>query len=426
MKKEFFKKQILIGSILCLIYVFAVNAKDKNITFCQQDLTGIKKIAIFVEQKREFEVFHWRAKTAYGTASALGGFEGDAIAHGIDKGKDEKEAKPMLDSIKDISCSEAFIASLKAIKDSNQFEKVDIKTGEAPKSEDGYDAVIGFTINKWGIRLVERDAEKLAGFVELEVKMTKPKEKKPIWDERQVVVGSKKETIDAFTSNGKMLNEEVRAAIAKVGTQMSNTLLYPSTFASDAKAEPKKEKEKDKKVKPESLEINNDINFKTGPLASIKPLKIEVVPFTDNRQTKNKIGELRNGFGMKAGLVNTAKPAPEIVQEAITKVFVKNGQTISSGDKDIVVTGSVDTYWFESQLRMSSWELMGTIDINLVVKDNKGKTLFTKKYSGHNDKVIGLFWPKTIIEIMDAAMANLTDQIPYDTQLIDALKARQK
>ncbi|HAL45044.1 MAG: hypothetical protein A2Y12_05750 [Planctomycetes bacterium GWF2_42_9] len=420
------KKYVFIICLCCLFLSVYAKAEDKTILPGTQDLNAIKKIVIFVEQKREFEVFHWRAKTAYGTASLLGGFEGDAIAHKIDKDKDTKEAAPMLDSIKDISCSEMFIESLKPIKESKQFEKVDIKTGEFEKSSlKEYDAAIAFTIKKWGIRLVDRENEKLAGFTELEVKMLKANEKKPIWDQREVVVSGQKQTIEGFTADGKMLNEEVRTAIKKAGAQMSNVLLYPSAKA-EPKKEAKKEKGKKEKVKAESLPINNDITFKTGPLGTLKPLKIDVQPFTDNRQTKDKIGELRNGFGGKAGAVNANRPATDIVTDAIGSTFTANGHTLNNTEKDIIITGSVDTYWFESQLRMSSWELMGTIDINLVVQDNKGKVLFTKKYSGHHDRVLGLFWPKTIIEIMDAAMANLTDQIPYDAQLIDAIKTYQK
>jgi len=79
---------------ICVFLSFAFAAElyadQKDITPSAQDLTSIKKLVIFVEQKHPFEVYHWRAKTAYGTASLLGGFEGDAIAHGIDKDKDKR------------------------------------------------------------------------------------------------------------------------------------------------------------------------------------------------------------------------------------------------------------------------------------------------------------------------------------------------
>jgi hypothetical protein len=410
---------------ICVFLSFAFAAElyadQKDITPSAQDLTSIKKLVIFVEQKHPFEVYHWRAKTAYGTASLLGGFEGDAIAHGIDKDKDKKEAAPMLNSVSDINCSEVFIAALKPIADSKQFDKVDIKIGEFEKSAAAeYDAAIAFTIKKWGIRLVDRENEKLAGFTEVSVEMTRAKEKKPMWQQRIVTVGGQKQTVEGFTADGKMLNTEVRDVISKTGTQMTNTLLYPSARPETKAAD---KKDKGKKVKPESLEINNDIAFKTGPLSEIKPLNIEIQPLTDNRQTKDKIGELRNGFGGKAGIVNTARPVTEIAGEAIASVFTANGHKINSTENNITITGSVDTYWFEPQLRMSSWELMGTIDITLTVQNNAGKVLLTKKYSGHYDKVMGIFWPKDIIVIMDSAMANLADQLAYDMQLIDALKA---
>ncbi len=424
MKNEVFKKHVLLVSACCLISVASLSHSDKEVPLTQKSLQDIRKITIIVEQKRpDFEVFHWRAKTAYGTASLLGGFEGDAIAHGIDKGKDKKEAEPMLDSVKDISCSALFAESLAPLKDSNQFE-IEMKSQQEEKSLSGYDAAVNFIIKRWGLRLVEREAEKLAAFVELEAKMTRPNEKKPIWNQRHVIVGSRKETVDVFTSDQKMLRDELQATIKKAGMQMSNEILYPDAAA----AEKSKNKNDDntKNAKADSLEIDNDINFKTGPLSNIKPLKIEFDTFADNRQTQDRIGDLRNGFGGKAGVVNTARPVPEIVHDAVVQIFAKNGHTANPAEKDIVISGSVDTYWFESQLRMSSVELMGTIDITLTVRDNKGNTLYTKKYSGHHDRILGLFWPKTIIEIMDAAMENLIDQIPYDTQLIEAIKSSQK
>ncbi len=421
MKNEFSVKHLPTIFICCLILTSSLSYADKEISLTGKNLQSIKKVAVIVEEKRpDFEVFHWRAKTAYGTASLLGGFEGDAIAHGIDKDKDKKEAAPMLDSVKDISCSSLFTESLTPLKDANQFT-IEMKSETEEKGLSGYDAVLKFTIKRWGLRLVEREAERLAAFVELTVEMKKANEKKPIWNQRYVVVGSSKETVDVFTADTKMLNEQLQETIKKAGLQMSLAMLYP-----DSETPTKSKASKKKKIKAESLEINNDINFKAGPLSQIKPLKIEFASLEDKRKTTDRIGDLRNGFGGKAGMINTARPAPEIVLDAMKAVFARNGHIENAAEKDIVISGSMDTYWFESQLRMSSWELMGTIDLNLTIQNSKGKVLFTKKYSGHYDKIMGIFWPKDIIVIMDSAMGNLADQIPYDTQLIDALKVSGK
>jgi hypothetical protein len=416
-----FRSVIIICCSLTLIFCAAVRAGEKNKSLTENDLKGIKKIAIVIEEKRpNFEVLHWRAKTAYGTASLLGGFEGDAIAHGIDKGKDANEASLMNPG--DIKCSAVFKESLEPLNNSKRFEKVYIASGENKKGLSDYDAVLTFTVNRWGLRLVERENEKLAAFVELKAEMVKAGEKKPVWDERQVIVGNNRRTVAEFTADSNMLNSELKDTIKKAGVQMSNALIYPPA----APQEKPKSKEKVKTGKVTALEINNSFDFKLGALSTIKPLKIEIGTFTDNRQIKDRIGDLRNGFGGKAGMINTARPAPEIVAEAISGIFTKNGHIISTGEKDIVISGSIETYWFESQLRMSSWELMGTVDVNMVVQNSHGKTLFTRRYLGHNNKVMGVFWPKNIIEIMDAAMQNLTDQIPLDTQLIDAIKDIRK
>ena len=425
-KGKLFENGTVICCCIILIFGASVSGSEnkKNDSLTENDLKGIKKVAIVVEQKRDFELLYHRAKTAYGTASLLGGFEGDAIAHGIDKGKDKKAAEPMIEAVKDVCCSPIFIESLSPLKKSTRFETVNILSDANQKTNlSDYDATVTFTINRWGLRLVEREANNVAAFVEVESKMVTSKSKKPVWENREVIIGSRKETPQTFAADGKMLREELQATIKKAGLQMSNVLIYPA-------ANPEmKSKSKDTKVKTgkvTALEINNSINYKVGALSSIKPLKIEVGTFTDNRQITDRIGDLRNGFGGKAGEINTARPAPEIVREAMVSVFTKNGHIVNSGEKDIVISGSVETYWFESQLKMSSWELMGTVDINMVVQDNKGNILFSKRFLGHKDKIVGLFWPKTIIEIMDAAMENLTDQIPFDTKLIEAINGNQK
>jgi hypothetical protein len=422
-KGQLFRNVIIICCSIALIFGSTGRAAEnkKNVSLTENDLKGIKKVAIAVEQKRDFEVIHWRAKTAYGTSSLLGGFEGDAIAHGIDKGKDKKEAEPMIEAIKDVCCPAIFIESLSPVKDSNHFEKVYIQVDTNQKTNlSDYDAAITFTIDRWGLRLVEREADKVAAFVELEAKMVRTKDKRTIWNQREVIVGSRKETVAAFSADSNMLCEEMHETIQKAGLQMANALIYPANPDESLKA--KKEKVKTGKVT--ALEINNSIDFKAGALSSIKPLKIEIGNFTDNRQEATRIGDLRNGFGGKAGEINTARPPADIVHEAIVSVFNKNGHITDSNDKNIIVSGSVETYWFESQLRAASWELMGTIDVNIVFRDGQtDNILYNNKYSGHHNVKKGIFGPKDIIDVMDWAMENLTDQISNDTKLIEALKS---
>ncbi|MGA2915064.1 MAG: hypothetical protein ABSE89_03465 [Sedimentisphaerales bacterium] len=420
------RSRTFIISFMCsvaLIFGASVHAAEnkKNVNLTENDLKGIKKVAIVVEQKRDFELLYHRAMTAYGTASLLGGvgFDGDAIAHGIDKGKDKKAAAPMLDAVADVCCSSIFIESLSPLKKSTRFESIYIPDTNQKKNLSDYDATVTFTIDRWGLRLVEREANKVAAFVELEVKMVSSKDKSTIWNQREVIIGSRKETPQTFAADGKMLNDELRRTIKKAGLQMANALIYPANPDVSRKAT----KEKVKTGKVTALEINNSIDFKVGALSSVKPLKIEVGTFTDNRQITDRIGDLRNGFGGKAGEINTARRPPEIVREAIVSVFNKNGHITDSSEKDIAISGSVETYWFESQLRMSSWELMGTVDANMVVTDvRSGKILFNKRYSGHHNVTKGIFGPKDIINIMDLAMENLTDQISNDSELIEAIK----
>lgn len=421
MKKRQIAKILFVSLFCCFLPTFSpAMASERNLT--QNDMKGIKKISINVEQKREFELIYHRAMTAYGTASLLGavGYDGDAIAHGIDKSKDKKAAEPMMDAVKDVCCASIFTESLSPLKESNHFDKVNIlpETNQKKNVSD-YDATVTFNIDRWGLRLVEREANKVAAFVELEVKMVKNKDKSTIWNQRQVVIGSRKETVQTFAADSKMLNDELRETIKKAGLQMANNLLSPTNTEENQKS---KKNEKVKTGPVTALEINNSIDYKTGALSSVKPLKIAVETFTDNRQEKGKIGDLRNGYGWKCGNINTARSPQDIVREAVVSVFNKNGHETNSNENNIVISGSVETYWFESQLRMSSVELMGIVDVNMVIKDaHSGKILFCKLYSGHNNIKKGIYGPKEIINVMDSAMENLTDQISNDQQLVDAI-----
>lgn len=49
--------------------------------------------------------------------------------------------------------------------------------------------------------------------------------------------------------------------------------------------------------------------------------------------------------------------------------------------------------------------------------------MFNKRYCGHHNLKKGIFGPKDIINVMDGAMQNLTDQISNDPKLIEVLKS---
>jgi uncharacterized lipoprotein YajG len=177
---------------------------------------------------------------------------------------------------------------------------------------------------------------------------------------------------------------------------------------------------------PANLNVGYDsAKAKAGPLSSVKALKFEVGDLADKRPQTDKIGYIRNGFGTKTANVSTTRPVPVIVREAIVAALKKNGHTVVTGsEKDIAISGSVEAFWFESQVNFWTVEFMGTIDINLVVQDGRtGQVLLSKRYSGHHNTALMSGYHKEMADVMNYALENLIIQISGDTKLVDALNS---
>jgi len=165
---------------------------------------------------------------------------------------------------------------------------------------------------------------------------------------------------------------------------------------------------------------------KVGPLSSVKPMKIVVGGFADKRSEKDKIGYVRNGFGMNTANVLTTRPVPEVVRDAVVAALSKNGHTIVTGDqKSISLSGSIERFWFESQVNFWTIEFMGTIDVELVIQDGRtGQQLFSKRYTGHHNAKMPGGYHKEMADVMNRTLENLVNQISGDPKLIETLNAQ--
>jgi len=198
-----------------------------EIRLTQSGLQGVKKIAVVVEQKHNFEVIHSRATTNIGAPLLLGGLAGVEIASGIDEGKDKNQTALMAKAIQDVCCPSLFIESLSPLSEPTRFDKVYILPDANQKvSLSDYDAVVTFTIARWGLRLIERETDKVAAFVELDAKMVRTRDANTIWDQREVIIGDRRENLATYSADSNMLRNELRETIKKAGFQMSNALIY--------------------------------------------------------------------------------------------------------------------------------------------------------------------------------------------------------
>ena len=160
-----------------------------------------------------------------------------------------------------------------------------------------------------------------------------------------------------------------------------------------------------------------------GPLSKVKPVIIQVTKFEDKRSKTEQIGYKRNLFGWATADVLTNEPVVDIVRNAVVATFEKNGHIVSDEQPNIVCSGDVETFWFETQVNFWTEEFMGTIDIILTIKDpSTNSNVFSKRYVGHKNAEMMYGYHKEMAQVMNSTLKDVMSQIETDPELIDIIK----
>ena len=163
-----------------------------------------------------------------------------------------------------------------------------------------------------------------------------------------------------------------------------------------------------------------------GPLSSVTARRVDVGTFADKRPETERIGYKRNMYGQKTADIVTTKSVPDIVKEALTTEFRKNGHEVTNANRDLVVSGDITTFWFEFQVNFWTVEFFGTSTVTLNVTDGKsGTTLLTRSYQGHYTEKSGGGLDGTWERVMNEALQRMVREISTDVQLIRVLKAEK-
>ena len=163
---------------------------------------------------------------------------------------------------------------------------------------------------------------------------------------------------------------------------------------------------------------------KAGPLSELRPMKIQVEPLKDHRPFLDRIGDKRNGYGMDCADIVTLTPVPDIMRDGLIAVFEKNGHTITDQNPELVISGSIEHFWFDSQMNFWTVEFMGTADLNLELKDPVTQSVFfEKQYSGHANQKLFSGYHKEVQNVMEESLKILMDRISMDSQLVEALNS---
>lgn len=171
----------------------------------------------------------------------------------------------------------------------------------------------------------------------------------------------------------------------------------------------------------------DDAKAAKGPLSNVPARRLAIGEFKDVRPERDKIGYKRNGYGMKTADIVTQKPVTDIVRQAVSAEFSKNGHRISGDAPEFVLAGEITTFWFDMQVNFWSVEFMGTVAVDFSVADGKsGAALATRKYQGHfNEKSLGGL-DSTWERVMNTALALMIEEMSTDTKLLEMLQPPAK
>ena len=161
-----------------------------------------------------------------------------------------------------------------------------------------------------------------------------------------------------------------------------------------------------------------------GPLSSVPPMIVGIADLADKRPDTARIGYKKNSFGSKTADIVTERPVSAIVRDAIAAEFAANGHRIGES-ADLLVSGTVTTFWFELTPHFSTLEFGGTVAADLTVADAKtGQALVTRSYQGNYTDKSMVGYEGTWQRVMNTALERMVRDIASDPRLLAALRDR--
>ena len=153
-------------------------------------------------------------------------------------------------------------------------------------------------------------------------------------------------------------------------------------------------------------------------LASAPPRRVEVGPVADRRMDTTRIGvKLKN-----AGDIVTSRPVTDLVREALVLELSKNGHSVVSNGRDVVLAAAVEDFRLDEVSGYASTRYVGRVVIALNIVDGRsGEILLTRRYVGITRRQIDKASEDAMRETMDAALARTMHDLATDPELAKAL-----
>jgi uncharacterized lipoprotein YajG len=159
----------------------------------------------------------------------------------------------------------------------------------------------------------------------------------------------------------------------------------------------------------------------TGPISEVGGIVFTAPQLEDARLDKARIGWKKNGYGMNTADITSEQPVDVIVENAIIDAIKDNGHSTAE-DGRVRVTGTVDRFWFDTDMNFWTIEFIGDVQCTLDFIDSAtNKSIYQSSYSGNYKEKTGAGYVKTWTEVMSKAVDKLIEDIVFDEDLKDAL-----
>jgi uncharacterized lipoprotein YajG len=159
----------------------------------------------------------------------------------------------------------------------------------------------------------------------------------------------------------------------------------------------------------------------TGPISEVGGIVFTAPQLEDARLDKARIGWKKNGYGMNTADITSEQPVDVIVADAIIDAIKDNGHSISE-DGQVRIIGTVDRFWFDTDINFWSLEFIGDVQCTLDFIDSASNTsIYRSSYSGNYKEKTAAGYVKTWTEVMSQAIDKLIEDIVFDEDLKEAL-----
>jgi uncharacterized lipoprotein YajG len=168
------------------------------------------------------------------------------------------------------------------------------------------------------------------------------------------------------------------------------------------------------------VEHDDEVNI-TGPISEAGGIAFSAPQLEDARLDKARIGWKKNGYGMKTADITSEQTVDVIVENAIIDAIKDNGHSVAE-DGQVRISGTVDRFWFETDVNFWTLEFIGDIQCTLDFVDTAtNESIYSSSYSGTYKEKTAAGYVKTWTEVMSKAIDKLIEDIVFDEELTDAL-----